>query len=1203
MKIGEKIKKIRSEYILSQSELAEKINFTKLYVNQVEKGQVNPSNEFVKRVAIHFNIAINILLNPNIPINDLKVSRKEFYIKDIRYLIKWFKLSYSTSEKYLEKLVKNICRSLNLRYWMDDKDGLVIDVEVYHVFEQFFENEALFLNDGLDAFFSHKDAFKILGSKGSTFDVIGNSSIKKYKDNWLKFVSEIKVKFYHRRAFYFLKRDVMEYKNRIVTITEIQSILRSDYNLQISESILRRVLSVKYSEFHIEWLPTNLKRYSIKIIENLVEYFSSSNTELRNKFSVQDYLQLHDKYVLPITKSKLTVNRRTYENTIVIICKALNLDYEDERNLKLKYKDDRAGLTFGKDVYDVLENFFINQASFLKKENEYITFNEALKILCDINSASSYDKKGDKSNQKHRYNWLSFIEFIPVKFHYKSGFYFLKSDVLQFKKSIVTTDEIMSIFIKEFNLVVSKTHLYRVLKSDYSDQKIDWLSEEHKYPIEILEGLKTVFPEKLIENNEYVGLEKAAKKIGCNKKTLADFLGDSLIKGHRNQQPLVPIDIINYWIEFKDETMTISKLMNNLFTKSDTYNSSILIQKLNEKSIRVINGKDTPFNTPSKYVYKVDVEQIKLLFEEILLERNTYKLSNVDIFIKKTSRLTNDKAPNTMKELYAFSIKRLKLKGTYFSHIFDFYKTISTIEKEIIDFSDNEIKTLLASYSKNRANKASLGVCLFLTGLQNKYNTKYKEKYKYDKENAYNTGTRNVSPYTEEQYFRFGFLILNDTHDWYEGYLEKALADYSLSSLWLYGLLHYFCAWRRQDMIQQLPFPTLNMEPTVFLSLIKKNQFTEEMAFKISTEVEIKFRYLNQQPLKTTKRSPPNLVLEVPESARFKFGMLLGICEAFRQLTNNNTLLKNSKYHIKKQIEFFGPEFSDIFGGEGLHNLRLNKTFEILIAKKADEKKIGTGYIIASFARSHKCKEHQKSNTTLVYLEDYRTLTNADIVMRELFERGVSSFVPYLVLKIINGEENVRMKPLTTQTQMIKLSTSLHAYDIETILEQSNEILEKAKLKALSIVKYFGYTNKNDDNKSIDNEVSKDLIYRFLMELLMALHQLGKIILNCISVAKGIGCIDLNRKTCIGCGQEIYLKSTIFLIGQKLRELKNRKIISKTENEKYKYEQLIDKMFKPVLKEILTILQSVYGVTDMSEYRDMVFKIAKNTVGDKNVSN
>ena len=73
----------------------------------------------------------------------------------------------------------------------------------------------------------------------------------------------------------------------------------------------------------------------------------------------------------------------------------------------------------------------------------------------------------------------------------------------------------------------------------------------------------------------------------------------------------------------------------------------------------------------------------------------------------------------------------------------------------------------------------------FLNKLRSQIPTKYSH-IEYDVEHNKKSVNYHI-PYTEEQYQRFGFSVLSNSHIWYDEYMEKALAKRRYASVWLYS--------------------------------------------------------------------------------------------------------------------------------------------------------------------------------------------------------------------------------------------------------------------------------------------------------------------------------------------------------------------------------------------------------------------------------
>ncbi len=61
MSLGERIKKIRKDCFLTQSEFAERMLVSASYISKVEAGKENPSDIFLKLMSLEFNISLDWL--------------------------------------------------------------------------------------------------------------------------------------------------------------------------------------------------------------------------------------------------------------------------------------------------------------------------------------------------------------------------------------------------------------------------------------------------------------------------------------------------------------------------------------------------------------------------------------------------------------------------------------------------------------------------------------------------------------------------------------------------------------------------------------------------------------------------------------------------------------------------------------------------------------------------------------------------------------------------------------------------------------------------------------------------------------------------------------------------------------------------------------------------------------------------------------
>jgi hypothetical protein len=230
------------------------------------------------------------------------------------------------------------------------------------------------------------------------------------------------------------------------------------------------------------------------------------------------------------------------------------------------------------------------------------------------------------------------------------------------------------------------------------------------------------------------------------------------------------------------------------------------------------------------------------------------------------------------------------------------------------------------------------------------------------------------------------------------------------------------------------------------------------------------------------------------------------------------------------------------------------------------------GYMLAALARSHKGKFGSFSETTLVYLKDAKMSgLSPEFIARELFERGVLSFVPSMLLKLItDGDYNNLL--FQNQSKLIK-ELNLSPFEVEKTVTLQNQSEKKAK----EIVREILQSNMSE------------------AEIIQALHKIG----NGEAFSKQSECLCLlsalrklcpynERSHCIGCKYEISTKSTMLLLTSEYKRLYSLMQKASSQLEKEKYKILLRETVVPCLDEILSCLKSLYGESVFVSYEKLI---------------
>lgn len=218
------------------------------------------------------------------------------------------------------------------------------------------------------------------------------------------------------------------------------------------------------------------------------------------------------------------------------------------------------------------------------------------------------------------------------------------------------------------------------------------------------------------------------------------------------------------------------------------------------------------------------------------------------------------------------------------------------------------------------------------------------------------------------------------------------------------------------------------------------------------------------------------------------------------------------------------------------------------------------------------------AETTMTYLKYYKNMEDAEIIVSELFERGVCSFVPYMLTKIITGEENVLNLSQVERTKKIEEIVGMDAFESEMVIQGHNMALERAKNEIDKIVREAVCNGL--EPKIIAKNILLNIIYN------EAPSKQGNI--PCMLIAQGKPCIYPKRENCVGCGYEIYLKSCLFELGNRIQQAKEQVLISKTQASKNKNILMITNILSPIVAEIFITLKDVYKIENIDEFKKLI---------------
>ena len=543
--------------------------------------------------------------------------------------------------------------------------------------------------------------------------------------------------------------------------------------------------------------------------------------------------------------------------------------------------------------------------------------------------------------------------------------------------------------------------------------------------------------------------------------------------------------------------------------------------------------------------------------------------------IKSMEGIFSKKFPST-SELFVQFAEEEKLSETNRFYLLDFLAYYLT--KDLFLYSDAEVETLVEVATEALTKLQGNILIQFIKWLLNKGITRYRVSFEMTKRYTIESanGAYELDEYLELMYYLFNedYIIKNDM-------LSKAANSKNYADTWLYLGLHFICALRSTDL-ERLGHPKLTREPLEVLEAVVDGTWSSSEARRTLLSITTRLTYLNLTPNKTKHASNvTQLKFHVPESCQVLIGTLLAICEAHFQLqipyNAENPLIRQIKTY-EKITSYMGEEIGNLFLERNFSSRSANKSYLQSVAMLADdvlEEKSELnikGYFLAALARSHKGDFNEFAQTTTTYLKDAQLgQLKPEMVAKELFERGVLSMIPSMLLTIVTRGKYKELSP-SQQTKMIK-SLDLTPVEIEKTLELS----VRADLRSQQALKTLVENNVEPEQLlTICHRIGNGEAFSKQGESMCLLSALGKL------------CPYDDRQHCVGCQYELQTKSTLLLLIGEFNRLNKQYQKLKNELERGKVRAILEQQIKPCLTEMLEALSEQYGEAVLSDYEDII---------------
>ena len=525
--------------------------------------------------------------------------------------------------------------------------------------------------------------------------------------------------------------------------------------------------------------------------------------------------------------------------------------------------------------------------------------------------------------------------------------------------------------------------------------------------------------------------------------------------------------------------------------------------------------------------------------------------------------------------LFAEFIKDRAIENTFaYWHLLDYL--FSEMTKDIQEYSEAEVDQLAVRMGDDLPLNAARAFSDFLSWLSSGGNGITDWEYSFNQREQPGV---NHTAYSMRQFSAVAYFVFNESIWEKQGLIAKAVGNRLYADLWVFAAFNVICALRVGDL-KRLPAPRLPIARNEVHSLVLNGAFSAQDAFAVTSDFESRVKLLGLKPSKTAKHSNvPTLKLHVPESLREPLGMIIAIALAHHPEINPGDSFVVPSTNPKLTEMFFGKDLVSVIGR--FVPRRCNKAYlQGIDAIGGTDNAPGKpkGYMLAALARSHKGGFGTLGQTTDIYLRDARFAGySPEFIAKEMFERGVLSFIPSMLLEIYGGDRYKQL-PVSVQTSLIS-RLGLSAQSIERIATATEWALERSREAICSIFRGIGGIRENAfvmlQNIASGNAPSRQDEWL------------------CLMTAAGYPCPYPERACCLGCGNEIYTKSAMHTLMKEYIRI-NTLRTSATGDEQLRYTKILDTAIFPAVTEILTSAKSLYPESDNSELRFIVEKGLNN---------
>ncbi len=771
---------------------------------------------------------------------------------------------------------------------------------------------------------------------------------------------------------------------------------------------------------------------------------------------------------------------------------------------------------------------------------------------------------------------------------FENGRWFVKKsfvmDAIAWRKEAYTVDECLEIFQKQNNLVLpANTHdkLVRQNQDLRSDSPYQYFffgkhfieSSKLDAFLNLLNSTLTIANTK--ENS--ISLNEAADIMETNHYRLLRSISSGQIPATflKGQWYLDQKTVEQYKQNKElyrcvyDTSVSIVKGMHTVFDPEDRYNRAALIKYLKSGKYKdqVLEASEAGIIYEEKRFMFYPVVNAEGIEAEIASYIRTFGNSNEKLALYDELSW-GKRYPRTKKAVSEYSETKKPMCAALLMNIF-----IHSQIKEIMDYSNDELSSLIADAEFTNRKTAKKYLFGFLNFVREQYDCIYTQEF-FINTQAKSRPQESIYPYTEAQYIAIGRMSFNEKEIETTALIEKACQNARLSYTWFYTQMHYVGAFRKSDIDSNMPILPLPYSHEETLRRIREGEFDDD-AIKLSIRFESEFNQSCTKPHKTQHRQNQRfMIMSIPTSLRKSFGLCYAVyCYHKQKHGTFSTFLRNTLFS-----KLYGAKYREVIGDSVFLNRRANKSYLDFIAQDVEHShSINSqimGYAVAQFARAHV----RGAQTTSKYLSTQLDGLSINEITMMLFESGTCSFIPHYLLQIIYGE-NYTNAPVIIQNNTI-IATKYTAYNSERLAKYIDDAFGRSQLAINSIMKQASINQRK--------ELATEMLTNLVSKTAIAKHS-G---VSCLLAARRTPCAHLGRD-CFGCLYAIYETSFFYSALEYVRKQYQYLQEAKTMNEHYKWRQILDSETLPAISEILLISENIYKV-NVSHYKDNLVELIKS---------